>query len=252
MGFTKFTEKQELNPNPADAKLNSQVFDLLFTKDSRSLLTGHGNGKILVWKRSTNNDFDPDYKLIIDLQKQLNKSYQIKALALSPDENTLVAAGSYRDFVIISNWNTKSPHILEQKACVDKSDDKDARENNYIFSIAFAPRYPNLLATSDSFGFIKIWDLTQDLPVATSKQQKEQTQENCAKPVSSWLASDQNVSVNSISFIDFDQDGSQLVSAGDDGRIMLWYLTPKGMLNEHLERKEIDQSSHKGKGNFGY
>lgn len=229
-------QKQELNQADTNSKLG-QVFDLFFTGDSRSLLSGHGSGKILLWERPTNGDFAPNYKLIIDLQKRLNLSYQIQALALSPDnEKTLVAAGSYRSFFIISNWNTKFPHVLEQKA----RDGQDTTEDKYIHSIAFVPGSPNLLATSDSFGFIRIWDLRQCLTNAASKQQ---TQENCVEPVDSWDAGS-GVAVRSIAFVNFNRDdGSKLVSAGDDGRVMLWYLTPQGKLDKKISKGEqIDRN----------
>jgi WD40 repeat protein len=228
---------QELNLVGSNGKKNF-VFDLLFTKDSRSLLSGDASGKILLWERSSpNNDFAPNYKLIIDLDKQINQTYQIQALALSPDEKTLVAAGSYRSFFIISNWNTNSPRVLEQKA----RDGQGTTKDNYIHSIAFAPGSPNLLATSDSFGFIKIWDLKQCLTNAASKQQ---TQENCVEQLDSWDAGS-GVAVRSIAFVNFNRDdGGKLVSAGDDKRVMLWYLTPEGKLDKKISKgKTIDQNS---------
>ncbi|WP_414588447.1 hypothetical protein [Scytonema sp. PCC 10023] len=233
------TQKQIQKVNLAGANGKKiQVFDLLFTKDSRSLLSGDGSGKILLREITTDGKFAPNYKLIIDLQKQLNLSYQIQALALSPDnEKILVAAGSYRSFFIISNWNTKSPYVLEQKA----RDGQDTNEDKYIHSIAFVPGSPNLLATSDSFGFIRIWDLRQCLTNAASKQQ---TQENCAEQVDSWDAGS-GVAVRSIAFVNFNRDdGGKLVSGGDDGRVMLWYLTPEGKLDKKISKgKEIDQNS---------
>jgi WD40 repeat protein len=220
-------QKQELNQAGADRE-PGQVFDMLFTKDSRLLLSGHGSGRILSWTRSSpDSDFAPKYRLITNLEKQLNQSYQIQALALSPDEKTLVAAGSYRSFFVISNWNTKSPSVREQKAL----DNQGTTKTNYIHSIDFAPGSPNILATSDSFGFIRIWDLSQCLANVASKQ--PQTQENCAQKVDEWQAGD-NVVVRSIAFLNFDKNGGKLVSAGDNGRVMLWYLTPDGKLDKKI------------------
>jgi WD40 repeat protein len=92
---------------------------------------------------------------------------------------------------------------------------------DYIWGLAFAPNAPSILATADSDGYITIWDLTS---CAKSKQGEGISELNCQPQAgikARWRASQQ-----SIRSIAFSEDGRLLVSGGDDGKLMAWWLTP--------------------------
>lgn len=90
----KETEKlQDLQDPKA---IGDRVFDLAFTKNSLYLFSGYGNGKLRLSSRtSVNNKFQVQ-PAVINLQTQLNLSgFQIGALTLSSDDQTLVIAGNF-------------------------------------------------------------------------------------------------------------------------------------------------------------
>ncbi len=112
-----------------------RVFDLAFRKNSLNLFSGYGSGKVRLWSRpSINDNFQPEPK-VIDLQTQQKLSgFQVRALTLSPDEQTLVMGGNFKRF-LLWQWNqpqTKNqiPDLAVQK--LDKRDRRTGRED-YIW-----------------------------------------------------------------------------------------------------------------------
>lgn len=219
-----------------------RVFDLAFTKNSLDLFSGYGSGKVRRWSRpSLNNNFQPKPK-VIDLQTQQKLSgFQVRALTLSPDEQTLVMAGNFKRF-LLWQWNqlpTKNqiPGLAVQK--LDKLDQRTGRED-YIWGLAFAPNSSaKILATSDSSGFITIWNLNQ---CSTLPNLQNQIAELDCPIIDRWTAS--KISVRSLAF---NEDGRLLASGGDDGRVMMWYLTAEHKLDKikAATGETIYQSSQK-------
>jgi WD40 repeat protein len=134
--------------------------------------------------------------------------YQVRALALSPDNQKLVSAGS-KNTLALWDWTrpAQPPRLLLPQG----------REEDYIWDAIFAPQ-GEVLATSDSRGFITLWDLKH-----CSVSEPDQPLWNCPQQ-QHWRAvkGEGNVAVRRLKF---SADGTHLVSAGDDGRVMLWNLT---------------------------
>ena len=111
-----------------------------------------------------------------------------------------------------------------------KLDEKlSAGSGDYIWGLAFAPNAPSTLATADSDGYITIWDLASCTQVGTTGTANTGVKElNChpAGVKARWQASKQ-----AIRSIAFSEDGKLLVSGGDDGRLMAWWLTPEYQLD---------------------
>lgn len=237
----KISELQDLKDPKAKG---DRVFDLAFTSNSLNLFSGYGSGKVRVWSRpATNKDFLAEPR-VIDVQNTLKLSgFQVRALNLSPDAKTLVISGNFKRF-ILWQWNpTQSdqqfPSLSVQN--LEKLDPLVGRED-YIWGLAFVPNSAEkILATSDSAGFITIWNLNQCQTLKNPNPQEKFNELNCS-PLDRWSAS--KTSVRSLSF---SEDGNLLVSGGDDGRVVVWYLTPEHKLDKTkaTEGKTIYQSSKK-------
>jgi len=207
-------EKEDTLTDQKDTT-SDRVFALVFTEDSRNLFSSHGSGKIRVWKRpAPGTEFNPDPQ-VIDLGKKLK--YPIQALALSQDETILVAAGNFKRVLLLNP--TKPTTSLTRLLAPELN----GNDGDFIWSVAFAPK-SHILATSDSDGYITIWDLNH-CPAINTEQQHEPIDQKC-EPRDRWRAA--KVSVRSLAFY---LDGSNLVSAGDDGKIIVWPLTPQSKLD---------------------
>lgn len=241
-----------------------RVFDLAFTSNSRNLFSAHGSGKLRVWSRAKINEEWKTESKVFDLKKQQNLTdFQVRALTLSPDDYYLIAAGNFKRFVklpVNEILNNSLKNLLVQTTA--QSDESRGQED-FVWGLAFAPNPPDnankpdspnnkiILATSDSSGFITIWDLNQCQP--TSNNQQNINNLNC-QPLDRW----QDESKNAVRSLGFSEDSSYLVSGGDDGRVVVWYLkndytldrtkSPKGKTIYNSDKKinSIDVKSKQG------
>lgn len=221
-----------------------RVFDLVFTKDSRFLFSGHGSGKVRVWVRpSPSSKFQLLPAQDLSLSSRLN--YQVRALALSEDQNILVSAGQYKRLILWdrSRWERSDRKSRPKRVLLQELGGAQG-QNDYIWGIAFAPGSRKLLATSDSDGYITIWNLDQCQVIPnTTSQLNEPVEQKCVVH-DRWRAAE--MSVRSLAF-DFDLDDRKLVSGGDDGRVVVWPLTAESKLNrtEAINGREIYRGSKK-------
>ncbi|MBC1239898.1 hypothetical protein [Nostoc sp. 2RC] len=237
----KISELQDLKDPKAKG---DRVFDLAFTSNSLNLFSGYGSGKVRLWSRpAPNTNFLPEPQAI-DIQTQLKLSgFQVRALTLSPDATTVVIAGNYKRF-ILWRWNPNQtnkqfPGLSVQS--LEKLDPGVGRED-YIWALAFVPNSTEkILATSDSAGYITIWNLNRCQISKNANPQVQVNELNC-QPLDRWSAS--KTSVRSLAF---SEDGNLLVSGGDDGRVVVWYLTPEHLLDKTkaAEGETIYQTSKK-------
>ncbi|MBD2449745.1 hypothetical protein H6G76_21770 [Nostoc sp. FACHB-152] len=209
-------ERENTLRDPND-QTSDRVFALAFTENSLNLFSGHGSGKLRLWKRSgpgTNFESNPQ---VTDLGKDLK--YPIRALALSEDETILVTSGNFKRVILMN------PNNLEDNQRQLSTPELNGGDGDYIWSLDFAPS-SHILATSDSDGFISLWDLDKcQTPQTQTTVNNSLTQQQCELR-DRWRAS--NLSVRSIAFT---VDSSKLVSAGDDGRIFIWPLTAEQKLD---------------------
>ncbi|GAA6622556.1 hypothetical protein [Scytonema sp. NUACC26] len=202
-------EKENTLRDPNDMT-SDRVFTLVFTENSLNLFSAHGSGKVRLWKRSgpgTNFESNPQ---VIDLGKDIK--YPIRSLALSEDETILATVGDFKRVMLM---NPSSPETTLRQLSGSKLVGGDG---DYVWNAAFAPG-SHILATSDSDGFISIWDLDNcTVNNATPDGQQTFIQQQCQLR-DRWRAS--QISVRGLNFY---LDGSKLVSAGDDGKIIIWPL----------------------------
>jgi len=122
---------------------------------------------------------------------------KVVALAFSPDGSTLVSAGEDRQLLA---WNVESGDRIAKL-------ESDAR----VLDIAWAPD-GNLLATAAAEGFIRLWTVDGWQPGA--------------------LLSGHDGPVSSVNF---SEEGTRLVSSGEDGTLRLW----DGLLNGARSRAQM-------------
>ncbi|WP_228060049.1 hypothetical protein [Plectonema radiosum] len=268
--------RSELQDTQGSGARGDRIFDLAFTSNSLNLFAGHGSGKLRVWSRNSVDESFQTQPKVFDFKKQQKLTdFQIRALALSPDDTFLVVAGQFKRFLILPVNQVLSNNSLKIPVQTIEKPGFSTGKNDYIWGLAFAAdvsdskntpfpaedyRLKNrrdalsaeergkkrseilqrdrsrILATSDSSGLITIWDLNQCR--ATNSTQQDISNLNCTQ-----LAQWQDKSKNSIRSLAFSDDSSYLVSGGDDGRVVVWYLNPDYTLDKTkwAEGKTIDQ-----------
>lgn len=236
--------KNVLTGKNSGSYLNSggdRVFDLAFTTNSLHLFSGHGSGNVRIWSRpSVNQQFKLEPQ-VINLREKKPESgdklpFEVRALALGPDDKTLVIAGNFKRFILLP---LNLGQIEKQSVSVQKLDKLDGKggRNDFIWGLAFAPNSNSsnkILATSDSAGFITIWDLNKCQIIKNANPQ-EVSELNCT-PLERW----QDKSKIAVRTLAFSEDSRVIVSGGDDGRIVVWYLNSDYTLNRKKSPEGIE------------
>jgi WD40 repeat protein len=226
----------ELQDQEDPSARGDRIFDLVFTQNSLSLFSGYGSGKVRLWSRTSANRQFQSKPQVIDLQNQLNLSgFQVRALTLSPDDQTLVIAGNFKR-VLLGSWNPSQPDNQLRNLSLQTLEglDQITGVTDFIWGVAFAPNSrEKILATSDSAGYITIWNLNQCKTVKNDSLPNAITEVDC-QPLDRWSASDKSSAVKTLKF---SEDGRLLVSGGDDGRVVVWYLTPEYKLDQKKAAK---------------
>lgn len=224
-----------------------KVFDLVFTQnDNRHLISGHPNGKVLVWARySATEEFQPQPERIISI------GYDVYSMALSRDDKTLAIVGNFKSLTLLdldklntlpkTNKNLIKDDLVKFNLSQGQFAVADANSNygnsDRIFSVAFTPQNSNILAVADSDGYITILDYQCQMGSKPDPKQPRY-QQKCQRD--RWQVG-QGQAVRSITFT---SDGKKLVSAGDDGRVIVWQLTKGERSKEAIEGKQIAKREH--------
>jgi len=184
---------------------DDRVLGLTFTRDARFLFSGHGSGLVLQWDvSSTRTETHPPQVSAPVQTKQLDFAIYGMAAAGESDQ-TLAIAGRYNRLVLW-NWKTDALRPLPYP--------RTGGQDDYLTSVSTAIARPYLLATSDNQGYITLWDLRACL----------EDSDRC-QPLEEWRDGHGGKPVRSVAL---SQYGCYLVSAGADGRVVLWVLTPEG------------------------
>ncbi|PAX51851.1 hypothetical protein [Brunnivagina elsteri] len=224
-----------------------KVFDLVFTQnDKKYLISGHPNRKVLLWSRNS-----PTEEFKQAPERIINVDYDVYSMALSSDDKTLAIAGNYKSLILLNLNQLNSIPQAKDKLTQDDllknnlsqgkfvvADEKSNYGNNdRVLSIAFVPKSSNLLAIADSDGYITILDYQCQSRIKSNPQQPFY-QKECERD--RWQAGEQAIRSIAVS-----GDGKKLVSAGDDGRVVVWQLTPEGKRSsESIKGKQIKKIAH--------
>ena len=209
--------------DPQD-RTSDRILDLMLTRDSLTLFASYGSGTIRSWQRPMDVRFDPEPARVLKIPDRF--TYQAWALALSPDEKTLVSAGEFKRLVL---WTLASSEPRQLKLLQDA---QSRGEHDFFWDVSFAPN-SSILAASDSDGYITFWDSNRCQETSQSLLNKQLPQTSCRR-LERWRASEK-----SIRSILFTSDRQWLISAGDDGRILAWRLTAEGIRDLSQKPKQI-------------
>ncbi len=246
---TTGTKIEQLQDTKAFADRGDRVFDLAFTSNSLYLFGGYGSGKLRIWSRAAINQRWNQEPKVFDFKKlQGLPDFQIRALTLSPDDQYLVIAGNFKRFLVIPVKQIISSSSLQDLKNIFvqtfEEIDKSTGQEDYVWKLAFAPVSLNynqkVMATSDSSGYITIWDLNKCNP--TNNIEQTFSNSNCTV-LERW----QDESRNSIRALAFSQDNKYIVSGGDDGKVVVWYLKDDYSLDKvkSLKGKTVFRSRKK-------
>jgi WD40 repeat protein len=198
--------------DPTD-RTSDRVLDLMFTRNSLTLYASYGSGTIRSWQRAKDVRFDSKPAKVLKLPNRF--TYQAWSLALSPDEKLLVSAGQFKRLIL---WEVANSQPRQLKL----SDDAQNRgDNDFFWDVHFAPN-TSILAASDSDGYVTLWDLSQCEKAVQKGSPNEQIPQQSCEQQAKW-----QVSKTSVRSIVFTPDRRWLVTAGDDGQILVWRLTEK-------------------------
>lgn len=197
-----------------DDKTDDKVLSLVFAQNSHYLYSAYGSGTVRRWlippsggQSSTNLE---------QLKFPGSKQLQVWAIVLSPDQKVLISAGSYKSLI---HWDLTLEKPIPTKILLS-SEFGSQGGSDHFWSAAFAPT-SQLLATGDSDGWITLWNL-QKCQMKSNHPENSRfqlSQMNCPD-YDRWLASPKKA----IRSLGFTPDARQLVSAGDDGRIVAWTI----------------------------
>lgn len=220
-------QRSRLTPDKDD-----RVFDLVFSRDARTLFSAHGSGLVLQWDI---NRFSPEQN---QPQRAYDTQFAIQSMALVGDDDThLAIGGRYNRLMILEVVaGTRAPEkgAAQSKNAIAATSEANPENTNpdenmsafleiaypsggatdYISSLSAAEQQPNLLAVADTKGQVSLWDVQDCL----------KNQGRC-KPTDTWLGQ----GGNPVRSVALSADGCFLASAGDDGQVRLWALDGRGL-----------------------
>lgn len=209
---------------------SDRVFDTLFTRDARSLYSGHGSGTVWQWPLDAQNPRLSDSSITTDQQPSIftKVDFAISALALAGSREThLAVAGRYNQLQLFPISDSSTSNSTQPRQHMSLAYEKGGSEA-YIMDLATAEQNASLMATADNQGQVALWDVDQCL-----------AQLGHCEALESWSAHGEKA-VNAVAL---SADGCYLASAGDDGHVRLWPLTPRGRRQPQFKAgKSLSQS----------
>ena len=217
--------------------LDDRVMALTTTTDAHYLFSGHGSGLVSQWY------IGPDSAAHAFNSRQPSNEVFIPELAIydialvGSDDQALAIAGRYNK-LLLWDWSeekTQTSAVLPEASPQNSPETSlvpieypPGGQNDYITSLATIEQNPFRLATADNQGRIMIWDLNSCLDQTTP-----------CSIIDQWQLTPETA----VRDIAFSRNGCYLVSASDDGRVMLWPLTGQGRrLTKYLAGQTVKQA----------
>ncbi len=224
-----------------------RVLALQFARDSRSLLGGHSSGWVLQW--SVDDVVEDDQVNPIESQqkpfRQRKFDFAVYTIQLvGRSGQNLVVAGQNNQLVI---WNLLEKSYLGDRSVNAKSSVANIAypskndQTQFILGSDVAEFNAYLLVTSDSEGWIRLWNLKGYLDEPENKHDRRSLDK--LQPIEQWQDGHNKQPIRAIKL---SGDGRYLASGGDDGKVLLWFLTIDGKLNKVLKQGQLVGESRRG------
>ncbi|MDX2241468.1 MAG: hypothetical protein NW224_12355 [Leptolyngbyaceae cyanobacterium bins.302] len=206
-----------------------RIFDLDFTQDGKQLFGGYGSGLVRQWNVSQSS-------IPLNKSRSLPRQEAIYALAvinsLSDDQSPILAVAGQYNQIYFWNWQRNilyQANYTYEPSGIEFSIPPITGRYDYINSLAVDRNYSRLVS-ADNRGFVTVWDLDEVRQCISNTQiSREGASElNCKTEEiiqGQWTDPQGGGSIRSVALSD---NACYLATAGDDGRILLWFLKQNG------------------------
>ncbi|MDJ0703923.1 MAG: WD40 repeat domain-containing protein [Leptolyngbyaceae cyanobacterium MO_188.B28] len=208
---------------------DDRVFDLAFDQDARTLWSAHGSGLVLNWALTPNSRLsrgdNPQPIRLEGMDPDKGFGFALSAITLGGSaDNLLAVGGRYQKLVLLDLISGRFSPVVRSA--------RIGTQTEYINSLEIAEEQPTLLAAGDTQGFVSLWNMEACLSSAAT-----------CEPLDEWLAH----GGDAVRSVALSSDGCYLVSAGDDGRVRLWFLTRAGKRSVTWEDRDTGQVLRRSK-----
>jgi WD40 repeat protein len=225
-----------------------RVLALKFSRDSRFLFGGYSSGWVLQWSIDHIVEKDDQFNSIEPQQKPVRQRkfdfavYTIQLVGRL--SQNLVVAGQNNQLVIWSLLNQSYLDIQSNSTKASITNIAYPSKNDqtqFILCSDVAKSYPDLLVTGDSEGWIRLWNLKDHLNELEDNHNLQPLEK--LQPSEQWQDGHNKQPVRAVKL---SNDAQYLLTGGDDGKVLLWFLTIEGKLNKVLKQGQLVGESRRG------
>nr|WP_242032688.1 hypothetical protein [Oscillatoria sp. FACHB-1406] len=251
LSSSDFPEKRLTLTDTTGKKRSDRLFDITFSDDFQHLFSVHGSGFLYQWDLFQTT---PQPQTIVNLERTIT-SLAFSNINFPNNLKVIFLAGRYNQlFLLFINVNNERNRFLKKLRLyqiVDNSYSEEKRfpfrqiqgQENYIEALAVAQNnsQKEILAVADNSGTITLWNserlfqcIEEQDPNLGSRKSNIYADGGIISPLSvqcssavveRWNDGHQGAAVRSVALT---SNACYLVSAGDDGRVILWPLNLQG------------------------
>lgn len=188
------------------ADKDDRVFDLVFSRNARTLYSGHGSGLVLPW------DLTQPGLVQTTPRRAYDTRFAIQTMAPVGLEDQYLAIGGRYNRLVLLNLDES---LQEGSQAFLNLPYPNGSSTDYVTSLSVAENQSNLLAIADTKGYLSLWDAQACL----------QNRGQCSSLENPWLGH----SGSPVRAVALSASGCFLASAADNGQVKLWSLNEQGI-----------------------
>ena len=207
-----FSAKEEEDPLRGESGRDDRVRDILFSSSSQFMYSAHGSGRVFRWGLRLERD-SPG--LANSIPQEIwdwapETAVAIEAIAFAGTDNRFLVAVGQFGRVYLRDLRDGAGDTSNARAVVLA--DEGRTSTTLVTAVAVAESQPDIMATADTLGDIRLWDL---------RGCEAATVTNCDVPPPDQWEAHAGEPVRSVALT---ADGCFLASGGENGRVMLWLV----------------------------